>query len=210
MQGKGNRFLIRLGLLLIAAALLLAVCNVGWEYRAKRAAQKTAEQLKKGMAKAVKGDTADAGITRNPGETEIPDYLLNPDMDMPAMEIDGEKYIGILQIPSLALELPVLRDGEEEKLGMAPGCCEGSCYTGDMVIVGRNYPSFFGRLSRLRTGDEIIFTDIDGNVFSYAVQAAEQPETAVIQGLSGDGWDLTLGSYTAGGQDVIAIRCSAQ
>lgn len=210
MRDKGNRFLIRLGLLLIAAALLLAAFNVSREYRSKKAAQQVADQLKAGMKISAEGHTTDADIARNPGETEIPDYLLNPDMDMPALDMEGEKYIGILQIPSLSLELPVLRDGEEEKLDTALGCCGGSCYTGSMVIVGRNYPCFFGRLNRLRTGDEIVFTDIDGNVFLYEVQSAEQPETTVIQKLSGDGWALTLGSYTAVGHGVIAIRCAAQ
>ena len=34
-------------------------------------------------------------------EVEIPDYVLNPNMSMPVKRIDGQNYIGILEIPAI-------------------------------------------------------------------------------------------------------------
>ena len=34
-------------------------------------------------------------------EAYFPDYILNPEMDMPEKEVDGQKYIGVLRIPAL-------------------------------------------------------------------------------------------------------------
>ncbi len=36
---------------------------------------------------------------------EIPDYVLNPDMEMPEEKVDGIPCVGILEIPSLNLKL---------------------------------------------------------------------------------------------------------
>ena len=33
-------------------------------------------------------------------EPSVPDYVLNPEMDMPEEEVDGLAYIGVLEIPS--------------------------------------------------------------------------------------------------------------
>ena len=47
-------------------------------------------------------------IPADAGEVEISDYLLNPNMEMPEVEIDGNDYIGTLSIPALELSLPVM------------------------------------------------------------------------------------------------------
>ena len=35
-------------------------------------------------------------------ESGIPDYILNPEMDMPENEVNGQRYIGVLRIPALS------------------------------------------------------------------------------------------------------------
>lgn len=40
----------------------------------------------------------------------LPDYMLCPDMEMPVKTIEGVDYIGILTIPALELELPVISE----------------------------------------------------------------------------------------------------
>ena len=62
-------------------------------------------------------------------------------------------------------------------------------------------------LGRLRIGDTVEFTDVDGNLFTYVVAEKEQlaPDEAK-QMLSGD-WDLSLFTCTLGGQYRTTIRC---
>lgn len=42
-----------------------------------------------------------------------------------------------------------------------------------LILCDHNYRSHFGKLKKLREGDEVSFTDMDGNVFLYEVALAE-------------------------------------
>ena len=128
-------------------------------------------------------------------------------MPMPVQEIDGEGYIGILQIPDLALELPIIGEWSYPRLRTAPCRYVGSAYTHDLIIAAHNYASHFGGLVSLAQGSEVIFTDMDGNRFIYAVSGTEQlPGTAIEEMESGD-WDLTLFTCTIGGAARVTVRC---
>ena len=78
-----------------------------------------------------------------------------------------------------------------------------------MIIAAHNYASHFGNLKYLQEGDEVTFTDMDGNVFRYevALQETLQP-TAITEIQQGD-WDLTLFTCTYGGQSRVTVRCQA-
>ena len=87
------------GLLLIAAALLLTVYNLWDEHRAGTAVTQVMEQLQKQTPDSMLVQTPSSPA--GPGESEIPDYILNPDMEMPTMDIDGNRYIQMLSHWSL-------------------------------------------------------------------------------------------------------------
>ena len=106
----------------------------------------------------------------------IPDYILNPNMAMPLIEVEGDKYIGTLYFPSLQIELRVMSSWSYPNLKKAPCLYSGSVYTGNAVIAAHNYTSHFGQLMRLAPADAVYFTDADGNVFSYEVVVQEVPE----------------------------------
>ena len=126
---------------------------------------------------------------------------------MPSEEIDGRSYIGVLRLPSLGLELPVLGAWSDSGSRAAPCRYSGSAYLDNMVIAGHNYSGHFGTLKNLAPGDVLSFTDMDGNVFSYTVVELETlPPYAVEEMTSGD-WDLTLFTCTVGGQSRLAVRC---
>lgn len=106
-------------------------------------------------------------------EVELPDYVRNPEKEMPVQTIDGQDYIGVLQIPAIDLELPVISRWSDAKMRIAPCRYSGSLYQNNLVIVAHNFASHFGGLKNLREGDAVIFVDMDGNVFSYAVTTLE-------------------------------------
>ena len=137
----------------------------------------------------------------------LPDYVLNPDMEMPTTNVDGWNYIGILEIPDLELSLPVITEWSYPALKIAPARYTGSAYTNDLVIAAHNYSSHFGRLKELEVGAEIRFTDVDGNIFIYEVAAIEiLPPTAVEEMTSGE-WDFSLFTCTVGGSYRVTVRC---
>ena len=140
-------------------------------------------------------------------ETASPTYLLNPDMEMPVKKVNGNYYIGVLEIPKYELELPIMSDWSYPKLRVAPCRYYGSAYTGDMVICGHNYARYFGNLQNLKTGDEVRFTDMDGNVFVYQVCDRETLGRRDVAEMKSGDWDLTMFTCTYGGSNRIAVRC---
>jgi len=196
MKGKGNG-LIRLGLLLLVAALLLTAYNLGDAWRAAWAAQQAASRLE---------ELTPSGAL-HPGELEIPDYVLNPEMEMPVQEIDGVEYIGTLRIPALDLDLPVISQWSYPRLKKAPCRYQGSAYLDDLVIAAHNYQSHFGNLKKLLPGDAVRFTDVVGNVFYYEVVELETLAPGDLEEMEAGDWDLTLFTCTVGGASRVTIRC---
>ncbi|MBQ4642951.1 MAG: sortase, partial [Oscillospiraceae bacterium] len=122
-------------------------------------------------------------------------------------EIEGIKYIGTLEIPKIGLKLPVISEWSYPNLKIAPCRYFGSAYLDNIVIAAHNYKSHFREIENLSSGDEIIFTDTDGNVFVYSVGAKEVlPPTAIEEMTSGE-WDLTLFTCNPAGTFRVAIRC---
>lgn len=192
-KGKG---LIFTGLLLIAAALFLTGYNLFDQMRAQRSAAQAAAQLTEQLPQA--------------GEAAVPDYLMAPEMEMPVETIDGVDYVGVLRIPALALELPVISQWSYPLLKIAPCRYSGSAYQNNLVLCAHNYASHFGNLKNLHIGDAVTFTDMDGSLFTYQVAELENlPPQATEEMKNGD-WDLTLFTCTVGGQSRVTVRCTAE
>lgn len=75
------------------------------------------------------------------------------------------------------------------------------------MIAAHNYAQHFGRLSRLTEGDEVRFTDMDGNSFAYTVAGLEQLDPRQVKDMLSGGWDLSLFTCTLSGQSRLTVRC---
>ncbi len=127
---------------------------------------------------------------------------------MPAVEIDGHGYIGTLEIPALELTLPVMDRWSYPNLKLAPCRYKGSAYLDGLIVAGHNYRTHFGRLDQLRTGAEVCFTDVEGNLFLYTVAQLEELAPTAVEEMESGGWDLTLFTCTPGGKARLAVRCA--
>lgn len=195
MKRKKGTICIILGLLLIVAALSLTIYNINDNARAEKDAKQVLEKIIEKIP-----DTPDEDFPN-----------LYPDREMPTKEIDGYRYIGILEIPQLNITLPVMEEWDYYRLNIAPCCYNGSFYQDNMVIAGHNYPSHFGQLRQLSIGSEVKFKDVEGNVYHYEVGWMEtlQPnniEEMVIE-KENDKWDLTLFTCTISGSSRFTVRC---
>ena len=99
---------------------------------------------------------------------------------MQTKTIDGIKYIGVLEVPELSLQLPVMSHWSLAGLKIAPGRYKGSVYKRNIIFAGHNYRSHFSRLKTLDIGSKIWFIDVD----------------------------MTLITCTYGGQNRMALRCT--
>ena len=224
---------IALGLVCILGAGGLTAWNVWDAYRAeqasgavleawKAAVEASADETQESPSDSVsaaedaaeeEGDKSLSGeaVLRPLSEADYPDYVLDPEMDMPEIEIDGETYIALLEIPDLDLSLPVCGSWSYSNLRVAPCRYSGSAYLDNLVICAHNYTSHFANIRYLSAGSPVYLTDADGNTFTYTVTQVEILEpTAIDEMITGDDWDLTLFTCTTGGQARVAVRCTRQ
>lgn len=139
----------------------------------------------------------------------LPDDAENIPPEMETVEVDGYDCIGILSVPALDLELPVLTQWSYGKLKKAPCHYYGSYYEKDFVIAAHNYKSHFGRLSQLQTGDIVIFTDVSGTAHFYEVVLLETLPATATEEMIASGFDLSLYTCTPGGASRVTVRCNA-
>jgi len=189
-----SRVLVLVGLLLILAGLVRYGVAAQESGRAETAVKDSVPQLRQEMPKQIDVETA-----QDPTE--------EPKQEMPEVKIDGTVYIGIVEIPALELELPVISSWSNANAKIAPCRYSGSVIQEDLIVCAHNYDSHFGRLERLSGGDRVCFTDMEGIRYVYRVTELQTLEsTDVEEMLSGD-WDLTLFTCTPGGKRRIVIRC---
>lgn len=204
--------LILAGILCVGLAAALVSGNLWTQRKADESAQQALDSLKTIVepAREDSPEKPDAAEEALPGATEpleIPDYILNPNMDMPVGYIDGVAYIGYLEFRSLDLELPVISETTYPNLKLSPCRFEGSAYLDDLVIGAHNYARHFGQIGNLAYGDEISFTDMDGNVFRYEVANIEILQPDQVEELCSGEWPLTLYTCTLGGRTRVTVRC---
>lgn len=123
-------------------------------------------------------------------------------------KIDGYEYIGIIEIPSQQISLPVMAKCDLERLKTAPCAYSGSYYTNDLVIAGHNYSKHFSPLKWIRLDSDVYFTTVDSITYHYTVNSvsALSPED-IDEMVQRTDWDLTLFTCTTGGQKRCTVRC---
>lgn len=188
-RGRGTVW-INAGLLLIAAALFLSAYNE-WESREAR-----------DSARQVIAQLCDALPTEAGEPTTLPDVR----REMPVKTINGRDYIGVLSIPSLELELPVISQWDYPALKVAPCRYSGSLYQDNLIICAHNYASHFGKLKELQPGDIVLFTDMDEHVVTFQMVERETLNPMDAEGMEAGDWDLTLFTCTIDGQTRVTIR----
>lgn len=187
----------RIGVICVFLGVCCILSSVGfiaynrWE---DRNAEKTARDLLK---------TVQSIINEEQFEQPLPN-----DMKMATVDVDGYECIGILSVPVLDLELPVLTDWSYAKLKKAPCHYYGSYYEKDFVIAAHNYKSHFGRLSELQAGDVVVFTDVGGTAHYYEVALLETLPKNATKEMITSGFDLSLYTCTPGGSNRVTVRCN--
>ena len=187
MPKKSGVILISLGAVLILAALLLFLYNRSEDRRAGQEAESLLEDVRSSMA---------ANADPEPQEE-------------PAEEITYD-YAGVIAIPDLSLELPVIDQWNYARLKVAPCRQSGAAADGDLVIAAHNYKSHFGYLDRLEPGASVIFTDMEGTVYRYAVEEIRQLEPEDVEDVSSvfsSEYPLVLYTCTPGGKARVAVFC---
>lgn len=218
------------GLFLLAGAVGLTL----WNFKTDINAGITNEEILDRMVEAIQASTVrddddkdgeeDTGSEFEPGfytpedtlqeqtgiaMTYTPEGLQPTTVEPKNVVIDGREFIGILSMPTLGLELSVQSECSDKLVDISPGRWAGSPYKNGFVIGGHNYIRHLGRIDRLKEGDSVLFTDLQGQVFKYTVVGQQILDSTQGKELCDDEWGLSLFTCTLAGNRRIVVRCMA-
>lgn len=186
-MNKISKYLILLGLILITLSLTLYIKN---KYDEFNTGKNSSEIL-------------------NIIEDKINDNNDNNDNDSSlVVNISGNDYIGVIDIPSINIKLPIMSKTDYDKLAISPCRYYGSIITNDLVICAHDYDNQFGKIVSLKEDDIIIITDISGNNYIYKVVLTEELKPTEVTSMIESSFDLTLYTCTYGALKRITVRCN--
>lgn len=133
--------------------------------------------------------------------------FLESNKEMDVVVQDGHSYIGFITIEPIGIELPVLYEYSYDLMSIAPTRYQGSYYD-SLIICAHNTSSHFGKIGKLNVGDEIVFTDVNNNIYKYRVELIEILEKDDFEKMKNSDYDLTLFTCTLDGQKRVTVRAN--
>jgi sortase A len=180
-----------IGAVMILGALSLVIYNAREEERASSSVEDLLPKIEQLISDNSVSQTASANTSKT----------------MATVTIDGNEYIGVLKIPAIGIELPVISSWSYPLLKLSPCRYSGSVIETPLVIAGHNYTRHFGKLVNLVPGDTLYFTDVNGIVYEYTVSDITSLQKTQISEMESSEWDLTLFTCDYRGRLRIAVRC---
>ena len=208
----------------IVAVIVLSSCYAHSEYE-KAKAEKNSQQL-----------VANANFSKD--DTVVEDDVLVIALNDEAQEIPQEKVVtekknnstvyttasgttykvdSILNIPSLGINYAVLSETSDELLKISLnkfwGCEPNE--VGNYCIVGHNYDGkdiMFGKLNRIKNGDEVELQDYTGRTLTYKVYntfIVDPSDVACTSQLTTGKKEMTLITCAEGGKRRLIVKCRA-
>ena len=200
---KFSSLLVFLGLLFIVSGIGLIGYNLWDDNRASSEAWYVFDQI----SDIIMQRTTEYDISSFDVNAYDEEDVLDPDRAMPTVTVDGYRYIGIVSIASLAMELPIMEEWDYTRMKLSPCRYKGSVYQNDFIICGHNYRSHFGRLDDLQMYDAVTITDAEGNIYHYEVVTIETLPGTSVEEMESGMWDLTLFTCTYSGTSRVTVRC---
>ncbi|MBR1554065.1 MAG: sortase [Oscillospiraceae bacterium] len=200
---KAPKICFAVGITLLISALSLCVYNINEDKKGGEQAKTVLEEIKAEFPEP--SETIPAEIKYD----LFAEYETLSAPTEPVIQIDETIYIGVIAIPELEIELPVMNEWSYPNLKISPCRYQGSYLEDNMIIAAHNYRSHFGRIGELHSGSEILFTDASGKIWNYEVdniQTVGGTDVDAMQFGSGEDWDLTLFTCTLSGQSRVTIR----
>jgi sortase A len=93
------------------------------------------------------------------------------------------------------------------KLNIAPCRYYGSLETDDLVIAGHNFNSGFEKLKQLKKKDTVLFTNMNGETYSYRVEDTEMLKPEQVTDMVQSSYDLSLYTCNYSGSERFTVRC---
>ena len=178
---------LSIGAVLLAAALAVTVIWAVSEVSARNKAPKIIEELT-GLMPEVKNGAFDDRVNTSHA----------------MLEVDGESFIGILELPAYDAKLPVGSSGgtENSSLKAYPRRYRGNIYDGSLSVIGSESTGQFDFMDSVTEYDGVFFTDVMGKRYSFEVT-----EVLVTDELNEAEWqkDADIVIFAKRGKDSFTV-----
>ena len=128
--------------------------------------------------------------------------------EMPALSLEGQDYIGLLEVPGYGVTLPIGSQWNTRKLGSFPCRFWGSAYDNSLVIGGATEGGQLDFCSSIDLGAYVSVTDMTGSRYTYTVTRVDRASHAETDWLLSGEFDLTLFARAPLSLAYIAVRCT--
>lgn len=198
MKISRSGVLTALGAILLLSSAALETVNINTDRKGKEKSEHIVSEIKEFLIDKPDNNPISDAADNNEGSVSE-DFVI----------VDGEKYLGILTIPEIGIELPVSHDYSYEQMSESLCRYSGSLEDKDMIICGHNYRSFLQELDQVDEGDSIIFTDFRGVNYEYIVNEIQLIGGYELSKLlkGGEDWDMSLFTCNYSGYSRYVIRC---
>lgn len=130
-----------------------------------------------------------------------------PPGQMPQTSLQGYDLVGIIRVPGVDLELPVLNSWSYDLLKLSPCRYSGSIEGQNLILMGHNYKKHLAPLRQVSPGERVEFLDTTGTTHAYVVAETEVLKPAQLDELTASEHALTIFTCTPGGQSRFVVRC---
>ena len=173
MKKQTNRLCVLIGIcLLIVAALVL----IFWQWKIHDSQQKASKYLQ--TIRTLIPEPQNAALEEK------------HDNAMPVLDVSGKDFIGILEMPKFRSSLPVCADWG--KVSEYPCRLGGNVYDRTIQIGATSQKGQYDFYREISVGDTVVFTDMEGNRFTYEITALKYEKHASRDALGSEEADLTL------------------
>lgn len=159
-MNKRENILSVAGLVLGTAMIILACASLIYvdtqQKSAQRTNSKTVEAFLKTVPEAYEGFIYDRS-----------------DVQMPALQIEGEDIVGVVEVPILFVKIPVRSTWDEMKVNHIPSRLTGSIYDKTLIIGGTEAEGQLDFFDDICVGDTVLFTDALGARFEYVLESID-------------------------------------
>lgn len=194
--------------LIIAGVLMIAACAalIWWDHHQGSKAMESADKLEKQVESVIEQRENEQSRRSENDSTPAVEFIKK---HMPVVEVDGNDCIGYLTIPAVDLRMPVMNTYSEYKLNVAPCRYYGSLETDNIVIAGHNFYGGFEKLKQLSKKDTVLFTNMNGETYTYRVEDTEMLKPAQVTDMVESNYELSLYTCNYSGSERFTVRCRA-
>ena len=129
------------------------------------------------------------------------------DNSMPVLQLNGQDYLALLEVPSQNVCLPVAAGWDVNALSALPRHYFGSAYNNTLIIGGSDRAGQFDFCPKIDIGEAVTVTDMTGSRYTYRVTKIQRASSVDAARLTQGNPGLTLFAKDSSTFDYIILRC---